>query len=837
MPDKVIPTDHLKGISQAEAAALQASEGKNIIYTGRTGNMRHVIASVVGEPMFILLIIAGVLYFVLGQPAEGYMTVTAIMLVTAISVYQELRSNRALEALKTFTQQKTLVVRDGREISIIPQDLVPGDIVILAEGNIVPADARVVQQNDLSVDESILTGESFPVKKSTQAGEDLLYHGTVVNSGRCYARITAIGNKTALGKIGKAVSAYTYTQTVLQQQIGRYVKRLALFGLSAFVLIWLANYVRSGGLAESLLFGLTLAMAAIPEEIPVAFSSFMALGAYHLGRLGIISRSPQVIENLGAVSVVCLDKTGTITENRMEVKSVFRFENGMLLLKEASTPAAAEVLGFATLASEQSPFDAMEKAILMAFAPVAENFPLTGLIQVDEYPLEGNPPMMTHIFREGAQRIAAAKGAAERILRVCGIADEAAANMRDLIRREAALGYRILGVASAVCPEGALPERQDDFAWKLAGIICLYDPPRKNAKAAISALHDAQIDVKLLTGDFMETAVTIARQVGIHITGNCLTGNDVMAQTQEELAAAVRHTSIFARMFPEAKEKVIRSLQANGAVVAMTGDGVNDAPALKAADIGIAMGQKGTEMARGAADLVITDDNLARIMEAVRQGRKIFINLKKSVRYIISIHIPIILTASVPVLLGWKYPNIFSPVHIIFLELIMGPTCSIFFEREPVEESAMKLPPRKRDAGIFTKEELITSLCLGLTITMGVLGLYYSGISTNMPLEKIRTLVFSTLLAANVLLTFTNRSFRDSLFTTLRYKNKLAPWVLISSLSFSAIILFVPMARELFGLLPLTFSDILLCVAVAFGTVIWFEGYKGYKRAYSPPSS
>lgn len=825
MLEKVIPIGNLKGLSQADASLLQIRYGKNLLKDGSSARFWHIILDIIREPMFVLLAIACSLYFLLGEISEGFMTLGAILIVTAISLFQDIRSTRALDTLKIYARQQITVMRDGVETLIDPANLVPGDLMILEEGNTIPADGTIIQENDFTTDESLITGESMPVDKKAAPGNNAIFQGTMVNTGKCYAIVTAIGNETVLGKLGKSVAGYDTTKTILQQQVGRYVKWLAYFGLSAFLLIWVANYLRSGMMIQSLLFGLTLAMAAVPEEIPVAFSSFMALGAYQMSRLGIISRRPQVIENLGAVSVICLDKTGTITENKMKVKEIWTIRNHTLTAVESGNDYT-NLLGYARLASEASPFDPMEKALHLAYDPVAAAFAFNGLAQVYEYPLEGRPPMMTHVFRKDNRLIVAGKGAAERIIRVCRLGRDQAADLTIQVQSLASKGYRLIGIASATCVEGELPSAQDDFNWKLEGFVCLYDPPKISAKAAITQFAEAGITVKLLTGDYPGTASNIAGQVGFPDHEHFLTGEQVMAMSDQDLLKAIETTNIFARMFPDAKERVVKCLQTNGELVAMTGDGVNDAPALKAADIGIAMGRKGTETARSVADLVITDDNLTKMVEAVRQGRKIFVNLKKSVRYIISIHIPIILTAALPILLDWEFPNIFSPVHIIFLELIMGPTCSIFFEREPLEDTIMKTSPRGRHAGFFTANEITVSIIQGMGIALGVLLLYYSQMRSGASVEEVRTIVFTTLLLANMLLTFINRSFTDSFLKTIHYKNNLAPWVLLSSIIFITSIHAVKPIRDIFGLQQLSAGEWLLCAITAFVSVAWFELYK-----------
>ena len=823
-----------QGLSESAIPVLQQQYGRNVFQASGQRNLLHILWELVKEPMFLLLLAACTLYFILGETAEGFMMLVAMSIVTAISIFQDLRSSKAIEALEQYTAPKVIVIRDGVEKLIATEELVPGDVIVIEEGNKVPADATILSENDLTVNESVLTGESFPVSKHAVEGEDRLFQGSTINTGKAWATVTATGNNTSLGKIGSTVSSYSSQKTLLQQQVNKHVKRLAFFGISAFVLIWLINYLKTGLLVESFLLGLTLAMAAIPEEIPVAFSSFMALGAYQMSRIGIISRQPQTIENLGAVSVVCLDKTGTITENKMTVSVLYDFRLDQLFTPDTQ-PEGSSVLGYAMLSSEREPYDAMEIAILQAFNEHSNAFAHTGLQQSAEYPLSGKPPMMTHVFGNGGTKIIAAKGAAERILQVCKLGEGMRQYINLRLKEQAAKGYRMLGVASATHEQGPLPASQDDFNWTFQGFIGLYDPPKKNAATVFRQFYNAGIQIKILTGDYPETVVNIAEQTGVSNASEHCTGDAIQKMDDAELATAIQQYNIFARMYPEAKLRVVNALKAAGNIVAMTGDGVNDAPALKASDIGIAMGKKGTEIARQAADLVITDDNLERLVEAVQQGRKIFINLKKSVRYIISIHIPIILTAALPLLLGWKYANIFTPVHIIFLELIMGPTCSIFFEREPVEDNIMQKPPRKANAGLFTREEIIVSIVQGILLTAAILWLYYFSMHRGDSIQTTRTMVFTAMLIANIFLTFANRSFTEHFGQTIRFRNNLARWILPGSILLLLIIHLIPPVRNIFGFTTISINDILLCTVTAFAGVAWYELYKLLR--YGRPSS
>jgi Ca2+-transporting ATPase len=549
----------------------------------------------------------------------------------------------------------------------------------------------------------------------------------------------------------------------------------------------------------------------------------MALGAYKLSKLGIISRQPQIIENFGAINVLCLDKTGTITENKMAVKTIYDFVTDTIIDIDVNK-TQQNVLYYAVLASESDPFDSMEKAIWEAYNTNGDTR-LQKIKMIHEYPLEGRPPMMTHVYDIENKTIVAAKGGAERIISICKLDEADERKVSQHVHELANDGYRVLGVASAVHKSQLFPDSQNDFNWHFEGLLALYDPPRKNIPAVLRTIQDAKINVKIITGDYPETAVNIAHKVGIINPSHYHTGQEVMDMSDDELKMAVRETNVFARMFPDVKLKVINALKADGKIVAMTGDGVNDGPALKAANIGIAMGKKGTEIARQASDLILTDDNLEKIVTSVTEGRKIYSNFLKAIRYIISIHIPIILTASLPVVFGWAYPNVFTPIHVIFLELIMGPTCSIFFENEPAEQNNMLLGPRQK-SGLFTTEELLISIMQGVIITIGVLILYYFFMTNGHNIEEVRTIVFTTLILSNVFLTFTSRSFTKTIYYTSRYKNRLAPVIIIVSMVFLLLLHLVPACRNLFQLTSITTRDFWLCFAVAFASTMWFEVYK-----------
>ncbi|WP_229374723.1 cation-translocating P-type ATPase [Fibrella rubiginis] len=579
-------------------------------------------------------------------------------------------------------------------------------------------------------------------------------------------------------------------------------------------------------------------MSILPEEIPVAFSSFMALGAARLGRMGVLTKQPQTVESLGSATVICTDKTGTITQEGMSVRALYDgAAHVRTTLPETLSDAATTVLTYARWASETEPFDAMEKAIVAAFTAACPALPIDMYPMVHEYPLAGTPPMMTHVRRSpSGEQLIAAKGAVEHVLAVCHLDAGAADRIRAETRQLSEAGLRVLGVARGTYATSDFPANQDAFTWSFLGLIALDNPPKANAAAVVRAFTDAGIRVKLITGDYPETAQAIARQVGLPGADTLLTGQQVMAMDVPTLQAQVAQTAVFARMFPDAKLRVVAALKQTGEIVAMTGDGVNDGPALKAAHIGVAMGRRGTEVAKQAASLVLVNDDLGSMVEAIAQGRRIYQNLKKAVAYVVSIHIPIILTVAVPLLAGWKWANLLTPVHVIFLELVMGPTCSIAFETEPAEPGPagfdqMQQPPRKatdllRPDTFLAGPELTRSILQGLGISGAVLSVYYVFMQQGKSMAQVRTLVFTTLVLSNITLTLVSRSFTQSVFQTLRLPNPTL-WLMLA-LTFGLLLttLFVAPAQRLFEFTPLSASFLGWCTLAALVGVGWIEGYK-----------
>ncbi|MBD2716886.1 cation-translocating P-type ATPase [Hymenobacter sp. BT646] len=824
----LLPDAPAPGLTDEAVAASRAAHGRNVLTAAAHSGLLATLREVVTEPMFLLLLAACAVYSALGEGAEAMTLGVALLAVAGISVYQEIRSDRALSALRQLTQPRAQVRRNGVVGPVPVEDLVVGDAVLVAEGSRLPADGTVTEPNDFSVDEAILTGEAVAV---TKAVGDPVFAGTSTASGSAWLTVTAVGATTKLGRIGQSMEGIVTEKTPLQLQVSRFVLRMAWVGAGAFALVWGINYAHSGNWVTALLFGLTLAMSILPEEIPVAFSSFMALGAARLSRLGVLTKQPQTVESLGSATVICADKTGTLTQESMRVRQLYDGAAARLVpVPGPLAPTAASVLAYARWASETEPFDAMEKAIVDAYATADPAGAASPAPMLHEYSLGGTPPMMTHVRQVNGATLVAGKGAVEHILAVCRPLPAVAAEIRRVAQELSGQGYRVLGVARAAAAGAGFPAEQDDFAWEFLGLVALENPPKANAAAVIQDFLAAGIKVKMITGDFPETAQAIARQVGLPGADTLLTGQQVMALSEAALQQQAPGTAVFARMFPEAKLKVVEALKATGEVVAMTGDGVNDGPALKAAHIGVAMGRRGTEVARRAASLVLVEDDLAGMVTAIAQGRRIYQNFKKAVFYVVSIHIPIVLTVAVPLLAGWPLANLFAPVHIIFLELVMGPTCSIAFENEPAEAGQMRQPPRPLTATFLGRAELGRSLVQGLGIAAAVLGVYYVAMRQGAPVPVVRTLTFATLVFSNLFLTLVNRSFTQSVFQTLRVPNRILWLMLGLTLALLLTTLLLPAAQRLFGFAPVPLAALGWCALAALVGAGWIEGYKALRR-------
>jgi len=832
-----MPTNNynISGLNDEQVTAARAKFGRNKLDYKKENGFLDTVLRIAQEPMMILLLVASSIYFISGKWGDGIFMTVAIIFQASISLFQDSRSKNALEKLKDYSQPNCKVIRNGAEVAIKSEDLVVGDFLIVEEGTSITADGLIVQSNDFSVNESILTGESLSVFKDKSKEDNFIYSGTTVASGLAIAEINAIGNETKLGKIGTSLESIKEEKTPLEIQIANFVKKMAIAGAVVFVIVWAINYSLSHNILSSLLQSLTLAMSILPEEIPVAFTTFMALGAWRLMKMGIVMFQMKTVETLGSATVICTDKTGTITENKMSLAKLYLLSSNKISQPEEElTDDEKQLVEISMWASEPIPFDPMEIALHQTYQDIFPTDLRPNYKLVFEYPLGGKPPMMTHVFEEkSGNRVIAAKGAPEALMNVSNLSDEEKQQIKEAIRLLANEGYRVLGVGISTFEGSDYPKLQQDLPFKFIGIVAFYDPPKQNIQKVLEDFYTAGISVKIITGDNAETTGSIAKQIGFRGYENSITGDELMKLDEAALKSCVTNTSIFTRMFPEAKLKIINALKSNNEIVAMTGDGVNDGPALKAAHIGIAMGKKGTEIAKQAASLILLKDDLSKMVDAIAMGRKIYTNLKKAIQYIISIHIPIILTVFIPLALGWIYPNIFSPIHVIFLEIIMGPTCSIIYENEPMEKNTMSQKPKPMSTTFFNWKELSTSIIQGLVITIGTLFVYQYSIRNGYGEELTRTMVFTVLITANIFLTLINRSFYYSIITTLKYKNNMVLYIVFITVAMVALILYIKPLTNFFEFESLNPVQLSISFAIGFVTVIWFEFAKLFKRINS----
>ena len=822
----------VQGLSEDQVSDSRKRYGYNKVEEQAQNGFVDALLSLLKEPMISLLVVTSALYFVRGKTGDGIFLLSATVLVAFISLYQESRSRNAILKLKSFTQPFVKVIRQGQVVEIKSEELVVDDCMIVEEGTSVVADGEIVHANDFSVNESILTGESLNVYKNALGEDKKIYAGTSVTSGLAVAVITEIGNETRIGKIGKSLESIKEERTPLELKINDFVKKMVIAGAIIFILVWVINFFRTRELMDSLLKAMTLAMSIIPEEIPVAFTTFMALGAWRMMKMGILVKKTKTVETLGSATVICTDKTGTLTENEMALANLYALATDRIsTLTDQLTDAETELITLAMWASEPMPFDPMDIALHKAYETIIKTDERANFKLIHEYPLGGIPPMMTHIFENKSNnRIIAAKGAPEALMNVSKISIKEKERIEEVIGSLAAKGYRILGVAETTFAGVDFLEKQEQYEFVFKGIVAFYDPPKKNIAEVLQRFNQAGISVKIITGDSAVTTRAIAQQIGFKGLDECISGDELMKLTDGELKEVATRKNIFTRMFPEAKLRVINALKANNQIVAMTGDGVNDGPALKAAHIGIAMGKKGTETAREAASLILLEDDLSKMLDAIAMGRRIYANLKKAIQYIISIHIPIILTVIVPLALGWVFPNIFSPIHIIFFELIMGPTCSVIYENEPIEQNIMSQPPRAYSATFFNWSELATSVLQGLVITAGTLTVYWYATNIWSDQGITRAMVFTTLITANLALTLVNRSFYYSVFTTLRYKNNLVSLIIGITIVVCALMLTLKPIRAFFQFELLTVVQLVVSIAVGILSVVWYELVKISKR-------
>ncbi|MBF0558140.1 MAG: cation-translocating P-type ATPase [Nitrospirae bacterium] len=834
----------IKGLTEVEAAARLARSGYNELPSSRKRSVLTIAGEVVREPMFLLLIAGGAIYLLLGDWQEALILLGFVFVVMGITFYQERKTERALEALRDLSSPRALVIREGIQKRIPGREVVRGDSIILAEGDRVPADALVLLCVNLIVDESLLTGESVPVRKATcgrdsemvrPGGEDLpfVYSGTLIVQGFGVAEVKATGVDSEMGKIGRALQTIESEESFLQKETAVMVRKLAIFGLLFCAVVVIVYGLTRGTWLKGFLAGITLAMALLPEELPVVLTIFLALGAWRISNKRVLTRRVPAVEMLGSAGVLCVDKTGTLTLNQMAVRKIFA-HGGMRDVRGTGDNLEEdlhEIVEFAILASQTNPFDPMEKALNdLGLKALRDTEHLHGnWTLVQEYPLSKVLLAMSRVWKSphNDHYIIASKGAPEAIADICHLDESYMRNLSGHINAMAEEGLRVIGVAKAEFSEQTLPGVQHDFTFKFLGLIGFADPVRPEVASAIHECDTAGIRVVMITGDYPVTALNIGSQIGLKAAG-LITGPELDMMDDETLRHRIRDINIFARVVPEQKLRIVNALKDNGEVVAMTGDGVNDAAALKAAHIGIAMGGRGTDVARESSALVLLDDDFSSIVQAVRMGRRIFDNLRKAMAYTFAIHIPIAGMSLLPVVFNW--PLVLLPVHIVFLELIIDPACSIVFEAENEEPGIMERAPRNLREPLFDKTMITFSVLQGASVLLAVFAVFIIAIHSGVGELDARTLSFTTLIISNLGLIITNRSWTRTTFATLRTNNAPFQWVIGGAVFFLGAVLYVPFLRAVFRFSILHVSDLLICFAAGVTSILWFEGFKMYNK-------
>jgi Ca2+-transporting ATPase len=850
-------TDALKadtGLSSAQAAQRLAQDGPNALPGGQQRTLGTIVWETGQDPMFLLLLGAGCLYLVLGDLQEGLALLVFVVFTLGLTLYQEGKTERAIQALRDLSSPRALVLRDGSAQRIAGHEVVVGDVLMLAEGDRVPADAVLVSANSLQVDESLLTGEAVPVQKvaatgavvqAPPGGDNLpfVYSGTLINQGQGVARVSATGARSEIGRIGAALQTLQGERSPLKIQTAQLVTRLAWVALLMSLALVLAYGWLRGDWTQAWLAGIALAMSMLPQEFTVVLTVLPALGALRLSREKVLTRRIAAIETLGATSVLCADKTGTLTQNRMTVAQLY--VDGQQWPVNYAVPGALPenfhaLVEFSILASETTPFDAMEQAfhrLGQHFLADTEHLHRDWKL-VHEYALTPQLRAMSHVWRavDGADHEVAAKGAPEAIIDLCHLDAPAQQRVAAAVDAMAAQGLRVLGVAKARFAGSAWPAGEHDFEFEFVGLLGLADPLRPEIAQAVRECHEAGIRVVMITGDYPATARAIAQQAQLEVA-QVLSGDELEAMDDAALRQRMQTVNVCARIAPQQKLRIVQALKASGEIVAMTGDGVNDAPALKAAHVGVAMGGRGTDVAREAASLVLLDDNFASIVRAVRLGRRIYDNLRKSMSYILAVHVPIAGAALVPVLLGW--PVLLYPIHIAFLELIIDPACSMVFENEPPEGDLMRRPPRDAKAPLFAGLTLWLALAQGLGVLLVLLaGTAWS--ATRLDEDQVRAFAFTTLVLGNLGLMFGNRTQRASLLAALRTRNP-ALWIVSAAASaFLLLAGYQPWRAALFRFEALPLSELVLAATLGLAGGLAVQGLKAWNSGVDqklPPAA
>jgi P-type Ca2+ transporter type 2C len=834
----------MDGLSAAEARNRLEREGFNELPVAGRRSGARIAAEVVREPMFALLIAAALVYGVLGERGEAVLLLAFATISVSIAIIQQGRSEKALEALRELSSPRALVIRDGQRVRIPGREVARGDLVVIAEGDRVPADGVLISGDHIEVDESLLTGESCAVRKratieipsilAPPGGDDTsqVFSGTLVIRGTGLAIILATGSRSAIGNIGKSLAGITQEQPRLQRETRRLVVSFGLIGLVLSVFAFVAYWVLRGSWLEALLGAIALGMSLLPEEFPLVLTVFMVMGAWRLSRSRVLTRRAAAIESLGAATVLCTDKTGTLTRNLMSVAHLQTADDTWDRARPpqhiADSGSLSQLLLAAMLASDAQRVDPMDRS-LANLQDIVVPTPHAGTL-LREYPLTPALLAVTRVWSFGANEPCrvAAKGAPEAIAQLCAMPPESLAALCQQVDALAARGMRVLAVASASVKCEELPAAQTGFAFRFLGFAGFADPLRESVPDAIRECRSAGIRVIMITGDYPATASAIAHQAGI-VQGEVCSGDALRELDDAALALRVRDASVFARISPDQKLRIVNALKANGEVVAMTGDGVNDAPALKAAHIGIAMGGRGTDVAREAASIVLLDDDFGSIVRAVRLGRRIYDNLRKAMGYILAIHVPIAGLALLPLLFGG--PLVLTPMLIALLELIIDPACSVVLEAEEEESDVMSRPPRRPDSAFLSAALIGWSVIQGTLAFAVVASVFFIAMLLPVAEDEVRALAFVTLVGVNIALIFVNRTFSSSLRAALGRPNRMLAWGLGIATTLLATILAWPALRRFFGLGELHLRDIALCLSAAAALLVILEFAKtGWRR-------
>jgi Ca2+-transporting ATPase len=843
--DPLLKTVINSGHSETEALRILKTDGFNELPTQKKQNSFSILLRVLSEPMLLLLIGCGALYLFMGEIKDSLMLLTAVFVVIGITFYQERKTEKTLEVLRNLSSPRALVIRGGKQIRIPGREVVKNDIIIIREGDRIPADAYVLSCENLAVDESLLTGESMPVRKSEwngktaakrPGGDDLpfVYSGSMVVSGRGVAKVYLTGFNTEIGKIGKSLETIKDEKTLLHKETEKIVRVMAIIGFFLCVLVVVIYTIIKHDIIQGLLAGLTLSMSMLPEEFPVVLLIFLTLGAWRISKRKVLTRRSAAIETLGAATVLCTDKTGTLTLNSLKLTSLYSSGSFYEVSNFASTDLPEKfhsLMEFGILASQKDPFDPIEKELnkignlyLKNSDHLHNNWSL-----VKEYPLSIDLLALSHVWQSPDKKnfIIASKGAPEAILSLCHLEKDKKAEILDKVKEMSEKGLRVLGGAKAIFSENELPKDQYGFNFEFVGLFGFIDPARSTAYDAVKEAYNAGIRVIMVTGDYPGTAQFIAKKIGIKNPEHYITGEDLEKMNHLQLREKIKTINIFARVVPEQKLAIVNALKANGEIVAMTGDGVNDAPALKSAHIGIAMGERGTDVAREAASLVLLNDDFSSIVSAVRLGRRIYNNIKRAMGYILAVHVPIAGMSILPLIFG--YPIVLLPAHIAFLELIIDPACSTVFESEKEDPKIMKLPPRSLNQTIFSKKTILINLLQGLGILTTTFILYMVVIRSGKGELEARSFAFTSLVLANLLLIIVNLSWKKTFHEILLTANKTLFIVLGGAISCLLAVLYIPFLSNLFHLAPLRIFDFLLIIIVAIISLFWFELLKIFR--------